>query len=181
MVYFVYPMLFDLFWTQRVHPDLPMGETLYRWTIKEYEPYERNRAWYVFMVLVGLGLVFYGILSNNFLFSLIIILAGIILFLHEHQEPLLVNFEIAELGIVVGNRFYSYDELDAFFIIYQPPEVKTLFFETKDILRPRLRIPLENDTNPLEVRHTLQTFLPEDVDRTEEPMSDMIARRWRLM
>ncbi len=165
---------------KQLHPDLSTGETFYRWTIEEYEKYDRNRAWFVFMSTVGVVFVVYGVLGNNFLFSLIIILAGIILFLHHHQEPVQVNVEITELGIVLGNRFYPYDEIENFFVIYHPPEVKTLFFETAHALRPRLRIPL-GDMNPVEIRHTLQAFLSEDVDRVEEPMSDMIARRWRIL
>lgn len=160
--------------------DIPTGNVLHQWPVMEFTKYDRNRLWYAVMIPAALLLVAYGMISNNFLFSLIIILAGIILFLHEHQEPMTVNFAITELGIAIGNRFYPYDELTAFFIVYQPPEVQTLFFETKNILRPRIRVPLD-DRNPVDIRHTLQAFLPEDTDRAEEPMSDMVARRWRLM
>lgn len=163
-----------------IHTDVPTGDIFHSWQVEEFVKYDRNRLWHIFMIIAGLLLVVYGMMSNNFLFSLIIILAGIILFLHSHGEPLLIPFRIAELGVVVGDRFYPYDELDMFFIIYQPPEVKTLFLEPKSPLRPRLRIPL-GDVNPVEVRHTLQAFLSEDTERNEEPMSDMIARRWRLL
>ena len=89
-------------------------------------------------------------------------------------------FQIAELGVIVGKRFYHYDELKSFYLVYQPPEVKTLFFETKNPLRPHLRVSLY-DVNPLQVRDTLRQFLTEDLDHTEEPLSDMIARHWRIL
>lgn len=165
---------------QLLQTDIATGDILSRWDVEEYARHDRTRVWYVFMLAVGVGFVLYGVFTNNFLFSLIIILAAIILFFQSRTEPFSVTFQIAELGVMVGNRFYPYDELDSFFIVYNPPEVKTLFLETRSSLRPRLRIPL-CEMNPVEVRHTLQAFLPEDLERTEEPMSDMISRRWGLM
>jgi hypothetical protein len=165
---------------KRLHTDVATGDLIHEWTVAEYAQYDRNRAWHIIMITLGVALVVYGMFANNFLFSLIIILAAIIFFLQSRAEPMSVLFQVAELGVIVGDRFYPYDELDSFFVIYNPPDVKIVFFETKNPLRPRLRVPLM-DMNPVEVRHTLQEFLPEDTERTEEPMSDMIARQWRLM
>ncbi len=165
---------------KRLEPNLPTGDILHSWTVEEFVQYARSRAWYVFMFVIGLALVGYGIFTNNFLFALVIILVAIILFLHAHQSPLEVPFNIAELGVAVGDRWYPYEELDSFYIIYNPPEVKMVFFEPKNLLRPRLRVPLQ-DMNPVEVRQTLTSYLPEDTERTEEPISDMIARHWRIL
>ena len=46
----------------------------------------------------------------------------------------------------------------SFFIIYQPPEVKSLYFEFKALTKPRLVIPLK-DQNPVEIRKTLLEHL----------------------
>lgn len=163
-----------------LQPDIMTGPVVHQWTVAEYTQYERNRFWYIFMISVAVMLVVWGMVSNNFLFSLIIILASIILYFQSHQEPLSVSFAIAELGVIVGNRFYPYDELTGFYIIYNPPEVKTLFLVTKNPIRPNIKVWLA-DVNPNDIRGTLQAFLTEDIESTEEPMSDMIARRWRLL
>jgi hypothetical protein len=66
-----------------------------------------------------------------------------------------------------------------FFIIYNPKEeVKMLFFETTG-LKPRLRIPLV-DEDPTQIRKTLLNFLEEDLKQEDEPLSDYIARKWKL-
>ncbi len=156
-----------------------IGSHLHEWTIPEYEQHNRGILWYVLTISVGIIFVLYGLFSDNFIFSLIIILAAIIVFLQSHQDPLQVSFKITELGLVVGNRFYDYSELDDFYIIYNPPEVKTLFFSTKSIARPTIRIPLL-DQNPLQVRESLQNFLDEDLEKEEEPKSDLLARRWKI-
>lgn len=164
---------------KQINNDTLLGDILYEWTIQEYEQYNRGLWWYIVTITLGLLLVLYGIMSGNFLFSLIVILFGIIIFLQSHQTPLQVPFIIAELGVVVGNAFYPYSELDEFYIIYQPPRIKTLFIETKSVLRPALRIPLL-DINPVDVRHTLLEYLEEDLEKEEEPMADSFARNWKF-
>lgn len=154
-----------------------VGEVLHRWTIHEYYQFERATPWYIVMILAGLFFVSYGLIAGNFLFSLIIILFAVIIFLQSHQDPPAIPFQITKLGIIISNRFYTYSELDGFYIIYEPPHVKTLYIETQSFFRPLIRIPLY-DENPVEIRHTLQNYLVEDLDKEEEPISDKIARGW---
>lgn len=156
-----------------------MGEALHEWIIKEYVQYERGVRWYVLMGAAAVALVLYGMLTSNFLFSLIIILAAIILFLQSHQKPAEIPFQITELGVALNNKFYSYSEIDSFYIVYQPPEIKTLFLQQKSLFHPVLRISLE-EANPVEVRNTLREFLSEDTEREEEPLSDTVARKWKI-
>ncbi len=156
-----------------------IGEVHHRWIISEYEQHERGSWWYIAMITLGLALVLYGAFTLNFLFSLIIILAWIILFLQSKTAPAQVTFQITELGIAIASRFYPYSELVQFYIIYNPPEVKTLFIETKSSMRPTIRIPLLEE-NPVEIRETLRQYLLEDLEREEEPMSDTLARRWKI-
>ncbi len=159
--------------------DTLTGDVLHQWSVREYERHDRGRWWFVLMFVLGFVLVIYGLFSQNFLFSLIIILFGIILFLQSHQDPIHIEFAVSELGIVVGTRFYSYDELESFYIIYKPPAIKMLFIETKSFFRPLLRIPLD-DQNPVELRHTLQDNLDENLEKEDEPISDTFARNWKL-
>ncbi|MFZ2190491.1 MAG: hypothetical protein WA057_06540 [Candidatus Magasanikiibacteriota bacterium] len=164
---------------EKITEDTLTGDMLHEWTIQEYEQHDRGRLWYIIMIALGLGFVLIGIFTGNFLFSLIIILAGIIIFLQSNQAPLQVSFKITELGIVIGNRFYKYSEFLDFYIIYQPPRVKTLFLETNSALRPLVRIPLL-DKNPVDVRHSLLEFLTENLEKEDEPLSDRIARNWQI-
>ncbi len=162
-----------------IKEDTLVGDVLHEWTIQEYQQHDRSRLWHLLAIILAVLLVVYGIFTGNFLFSLIIILAGIILFLQSQQSPGQIPFQVTELGVVVGSRFYQYTELSDFYIIYNPPEVKTLFIDTKSMLHPMLRIPLL-DTNPMDVRHALRDFLPEDIEKEDEPLSDRAARNWQI-
>jgi len=164
---------------QIIQEDTLVGEILKEWTIQEYEKHNRGILWYVIMGGLGIFFVIYGIITNDFLFSLIIILFAIILFLQAHQEPKQILFQITELGVVVGSRFYSFTELESFFLIYNPPNVKTLFLEAAGTLKPMIRVPLL-DINPVEVKNILRAYLPENFERESEPLSDRAARNWQI-
>ena len=108
-----------------------LGQVLHEWSVQEYEKHERGLRWYVFMGTVGVALVVYALFTGNFLFAVIIVLFAIILFLQSHQEPTKILFQITDLGLVIGSRFYPYSELNNFYLVYNPPEVKTLFLEQR--------------------------------------------------
>jgi hypothetical protein len=155
------------------------GHILHTWDVAEYVQHDRPTRWYIIMLTLGLLLVGYGLFTNNFLFALIIVLFAIIVFLQAHQTPHSIPFSITDLGVIVNNRFYMYSEFMDFYIIYNPPEVKTLFLEPESSLRPRLRIPL-HEQDPNEIKFTLRQFLSENVSKEDEPLSDKVAREWML-
>ena len=97
-----------------------IGDILHEWSVSEYDQHNRNRAWYILMTFLGVGFVAYALMTDNFLFALVIILFAIIMFLQTHQDPIVIPFKITELGIMINNRFYSYSELDGFYVIYNP-------------------------------------------------------------
>jgi hypothetical protein len=157
-----------------------VGEVLHEWSVPEYEQHLRNTAWFVIMGVLGFAFIAYAIFTGNFLFALIIVLFAIIIFLQSHQEPIIIPFRITELGLVVNNRFYTFSELNKFYIIFNPDdEVRMLYIEMASAMRPQLRIPLM-DMDPNEVRMTLREFMEEDLEKEEEPFSDMFARKWRI-
>jgi hypothetical protein len=164
---------------ERISENTLIGTILHEWTIQEYQQHERSRLWYVLMLFLGVALVAYAIISGNFLFALIVVLFTIILFLQSNQAPPQILFQITELGLIISTRFYPYSEFESFYLIYNPPDVKTLFLETKSTLRPLIRVPLL-DQDPMEIKHSLREFLPEDTEKEEEPISDRMARNWRI-
>ncbi|PIT88425.1 MAG: hypothetical protein COU29_01405 [Candidatus Magasanikbacteria bacterium CG10_big_fil_rev_8_21_14_0_10_36_32] len=155
------------------------GDIAFQWIFKEYEKYSRGRGWYVVMILLVAALIIYAIVSNNYLFALIVVLFGIILFLQDMQEPAQMDFAITDSGVVLGTKYYPYSDLENFWIIYNPPETKTLYFKLKSVIKHRLTIPLA-DINPVEAREYLKQFLMEDLAQEEEPLSDRISRLFKI-
>lgn len=156
-----------------------IGGVVFNWEVNEYEKHDRNKRWYVITAVVGIALLFYSVISGNYLFALVVVLFGIVLFLQDMQQPMQVSFAVTETGIVVGSTYYPFKEITNYWIIYNPPEVKNIYFTTTSVLRHRLQIPLlDNDPRP--IREYLNQFLIEDLDQEEEPLSDRLGRMFKL-
>lgn len=156
------------------------GDLLINWDIPEYEKHDRTKNWYIAAGVIALLLLIYSFLSGNFLFAVIIVIVALIIILHDGQNPPLITFAITSEGIIVGRKFYDYDIIDNFYIIYKSrEEVKNLYFEFKSVVKPRLSIPLL-ENNPIKVREILLKYLKEDLDKTNQPSSEALAKIFKL-
>ncbi len=155
------------------------GNTLLTWHFPEFETYERGPIWYIIFFSIGGALLLYSILTVNFLFAVIIAMITIIILLGHRKQPTEIDIYITEAGIEIADKFYMYKEIKSFFIIYEPPEVMTLFIQLKTSTKPRLSIPLNNQ-NPVKVRDLLLNFIEEDIKKDDEPGSDFLARALKL-
>jgi len=163
-----------------IKEDVNIGEVAWQWEFQEYEQYERGFRWYLVMSLVALALIIFSVGSGNYLFALIVVLFVVIMILQNMQRPLGVVFAITDNGILLGDRFYSYNELDKFWLLYNPPLLKTLYFEPKNLVKHRLSVPLADEANPSEIREFLNQFLSEDLEVEEEPLSEKLSRLLKI-
>lgn len=145
------------------------------WDIFEYPKYERGRWWYLGMGVLGGGLLIYSVTSANFLFALIIIMFALVTYLSSVTEPKKIRFVLTDNGILMGRTFYMYRDLSRFWFIYEPPEVRSLYLEFKNSLRPRVTVDLVH-MNPNQVRQVLGNFVREDFNEDDEPFSDFVGR-----
>lgn len=155
-------------------------EEIIGWEIKEFEQHERTKRWYVYAVIVAFLLLIFSFFSGNFLFPVIIITAALIIILNDGKTPMNLRFSLTEEGVKLGNKFYDYDEINNFAVVYKPRlHVKNLYIEFKSIFQHRLSIPL-GDNDPLLIRDNLIKYLSEDLDRTDLPLSESIAQILKL-
>ena len=155
------------------------GTSKFSWKIPEYHDYTRSRNWYIGAGIVAILLLVYSVWVANFLFGIIVIIAGVTIYYMDHNKPQVIEFDITTRGLLVGDKFFEYDEIANFFIIYEPPTVKNLFFEFKNVLKPRINIPLE-DQDPVAIRKFLKKHLLENLERKGEPISETIGKMFKL-
>lgn len=153
-------------------------EILAAWEFPEYNVYDRSPNWFFTAIGVGAFLVFYAVFTQNFLFAMIIILSALILFFQIYRSPRSVVFGVLPHGLAVGDSFYKYQDINKFWIIYEPPHVKKLYLDFKSNLKPHLVIPLENQ-DPLRVRKVLKRFLQEDLE-VKESFTDYLSRIFKI-
>ena len=131
------------------------------------------------MAAIEILVIIYCFFAQNFLFALIAILVGVILVVHSQQQPPELDCHIFEDGVKAGNKFYEWEDIKAFRIVYEPPHAKFLYIDLKNVLARDFAIPL-NDQNPLQVREVLKRYLMEDLTRPYESINERINRWLRL-
>ena len=152
---------------------------LISWDFPERPEYRRGPFWHAAMVVAGLGLLIYSVKSGNFLFALLILMFGLVIYVTAAARPARLRFAVYEDGIQVGRDFYRFREVERFWFFYEPP-VRTLYLNLKGIgMGSRVRVDLM-DTDPNEVRTVLAQFVREDLRETEEPASDTIGRLLKI-
>ncbi len=156
------------------------GDQIISWKIPEFDKHKREFGWYITASIIAIFLLIYSFFTSNLLFAVIIIIAALVIILHDGREPILINFSLTDEGVIVGKKFHDYDELKDFSIVYKPRQnIKILYFEFKNVIRPRLSIPLIK-TNPLPIRKILLKYLPEDLERTDQPLSEFLGKSFKL-
>jgi hypothetical protein len=155
------------------------GDIYATWEFSEHEKHQRSKVWYLIFGIIIVALFTYAYFDANPLLALIVILGMVTFIVSEFRGPDIHNCVITEDGLILGAVFYGYDEIKNFYIIFQPPKVKMLYIEPKGIWRQRVGIPLESQ-DPVAIRELLLEFLPEDMDKEDEPASDFIGRLFKF-
>ena len=158
---------------------MEQGKSVVSWQIDEYPRHERSVLWYVGATTIGLALLIYALVTLNFLFAFVIMMFGIIMLITATRTPGKITVAIKEDGIAVGRRFMPWKDLEKFWIIYEPPTVKSLYLDFKMMWRPHLAIPLGSN-NPVAVRAALLKYLEEDLAKEDEPLSDYVGRLLKI-
>lgn len=158
---------------------MAQAQDVFVWETSSWERYSRGPHWYIFMTLIAVVAALYGIFTANYLFSFIVLFIAIILILAGNEPAHAVLAQVGNNGIVLDGKFFPYEDLRNFSIIYQPPETKILYIESKRLIEPRIRISLM-DEDPVAIRSHLRQFLSEDLDLQEEHFSDTIARLLKI-
>lgn len=151
----------------------------FSWSIVEYPHHERGFWWYVVAALVGGALIVYALLTQNIMFAFIVIIFALILFILSRVPPRSVVVVINDEGIMVGSRKYRWKDIKTFWMVYEPPEVKNVYFEFDAGFHSRLGLALD-DIDPVPLRAFLLQYILEDTEKTEEPWSDWLGRMLKI-
>ncbi len=155
------------------------GRAVIAWEIDEYPRQMRSRNWYVIAGVIGAGLIIYAIATANFLFAVIILMAGVITLISDFKEPDRITVALTTTGFVIGETYYDFRAIRDFSIAYDPPDVKLLYLTFRQFWQPMVAIPLE-DIDPNSVRGELLPFCLENLDRTSETLTEVLRRVYKL-
>jgi hypothetical protein len=156
----------------------PRGEII-AWQAYDRPRYRRGAFWYGFMLAAGIGLLIYALFTANYIFALIVVMSALVVYLGTVYEPSSLKVTVTEDGVMIGDTFYPYRDIQNFWFFYDPPAVKSLYLVTRSVLTPRIRVDL-NDQDPNAVRQALSRYVRENIDAVDEPLADTLARLLKL-
>jgi len=148
------------------------------WVAPETIKHERGTLWKFIIGLFVIAIAVWGILNDAWTFSLVIVAFSITYYLVHLEHPKEVEIKVSNIGIKVGARKYPYNRIRAFWLIYDPPYVKTLNIRVTADLITDITIQL-NGQNPSQLREFLMDKIPEMEGQTEK-ISDIILRLLKI-
>ncbi len=158
----------------------PKGEdrVVLSWVAPEYIQHQKSARWYqVAGTVVGISMI-WTYLSGNWSMSLaILVLAVVYQYLHSYHPPKDIDVIISEMGIRIGEKFYPYSHIKAFWIIYSHG-LRTLNLRLADNFFYDVAIQL-NDQDPVTLRQYLVGEIAE-WEGKEERLGDMMLRLLKL-
>jgi len=143
------------------------------WEAPEYEHQEKTADWFWAVGIITIALVVASAIYGNFLFAILAGLMGFTISLYGARKPETVKFSIGPRGIRIGSKLYDYENLNSFWVEYNPPFRKELILESKKTLMPHINIMLR-ETDPEDVRGYLSQFMVEK--KIEESLIATVAK-----
>ncbi len=139
-------------------------DALISWKIKDFEENKKSFRFFLYFYSILFGITVYGLITDNLLLSILIILFGFTFFLFEKKQPQTITFAVTKEGIFIHDHIRPYDSLESFWIEYEPEGTQEISFKNNQLFLPYIKIPLIK-TDPVKLRKCLTKFIPEKEHR----------------
>ncbi|HCW32159.1 MAG: hypothetical protein UT55_C0002G0003 [Candidatus Peregrinibacteria bacterium GW2011_GWE2_39_6] len=153
-------------------------DTILTWNAPEFIKHPRGILWFCVMGLMVSILIWYAVSTNSLTMAIaFIVLAGVYAIAH-HREPALLKIRVTSIGIEAGKKKIPYNQVKAFWIVYDPPFVQVLKLLTTDKFMPEMTLQLDGQA-PGQLRDYLIRRIPEYEGKSES-LVDTIIRIAKL-
>ena len=165
------------FGEEHVLPDYNLA--IFSWIAPEYLQHPKSIRWWVIAGIVLLIAIMLEAIVTNWTMLVATLVFGLLYaYLHYYRPPRYVKINISELGIKLGYKKIPYEEIEAFWIIYDPQYIKRLYLRLKGKLIPDVVIELEQQ-DPEAIRQYLGDRIVE-ITGMRENLTDVILRLLKL-
>ncbi len=152
-----------------------MEQETVTWKAAEFEYYEKNPAWYLWLTLGAAIIIGIALWQKNFLFAVFILIAALVMGFTGKRTPRDFSFELNTDSLTINDKKkIPYEKMSGFAIIEnQNGEYNELFIKTKLILDGDVKIQI-----PKELTEAIKTALPPSVPEIEyeETLTDRLFK-----
>lgn len=136
-------------------------DVIAHWKAPEFEmTFRKDQRWYLYISLVLVAIIGYALYTNSPVMAITFILIGIVGYMYLQKEPQILNFMITPEGVLAGRELYRFENIQSFWIFYDPEELKVISLHIRKGFIPYVHIPIY-DQDPVEIRRSLIRFIPE--------------------
>lgn len=146
-----------------------------KWSVQEFEYFEKGISWYWLTIIVGVVLIFLALLQKNFLFAIFVVIAELLVLNWGSYYPKAIEIKLNNKGLEINRKkFYPYDGLKGFAVnpTYSPSLFEVFFF-VKQKLTQEVKV-LARSEDIEDIQEFLRNYLPET--EHDESLIDHIAR-----
>lgn len=154
------------------------AKPVFYWKASQNLHSERGSKWIIYAIFASLLLVFWGIYTGAWTFSLVVIAFSFTYYITNKEKDKNIDVEILDEGIKVENRFYSFHNIKSFWIIYVTPKIQLLHFTVKGDVWGEVKVNM-NGQNLIEIQKFLSEKVPEITDK-HESFTDTILRLLKI-
>ena len=141
--------------------NIKMKNVKMHWRAPEFEIFERDQKWYLYVSFILVAIVAYAIFTNSLMMAITFILIGMMGYIYLKKDPRILDFMITSDGVVAGREIYVFENLKSFWVFYEEDDLRVISLHTKSYLAPYIHIPID-DQDPSEIRKILLDYLPEE-------------------
>jgi hypothetical protein len=154
-------------------------KAIFTWIAPEYIQHQKGRVWYLVAAIIAGAIILLDLFTNNFTMAFaVMVFAGVYYYIHTHHPPKEIKITISKMGIKVGNMIFPFNNIQAFWIMYQPPHITTLSLRVKEHFFSDVIIQL-NHEDPAPIREYLCGQIPEWEGKAER-LGDVVLRLLKL-
>ena len=141
------------------------------WEALEYEDREHGPDWFWALGIICISVAVAAVVYKNYLFAILIILAGGTLAMFAVRKPKTVLYSLTREGVAMGDTLHPWRELHSFGIDARRKDEKKLVIRSHKVLTPYIIVPIRGVDE-----ETLRTYLEEKIPDKghEEPITHVL-------
>ena len=147
------------------------------WQALEFQYFSKSKAWFAVLFFIAAAIEIYFIIYGDFFTFATFLLIFFVVFLYAVKKPRLLRLKIDNQGVCIDGKLYAFDEMKSFWLFYDPPETKEIFFKRSGTMYVDLALPLGNQ-DPVIMRNFLKKYLPEV--KKEESLFEALMKKIRF-
>lgn len=148
------------------------------WTASEFIAYYKGAGWYIVatIVLIIISTITYFLSSQDIISTVVIFIIGAIFIGFSLRKPRVLNYEVSNQGIRIGEKLYSYKTLKSFAVI-EEETMRSIDLLPLQRFMPAISMYYEpNDETA--IVDALSIYLPKE-DR-KQPLIDKLMHKIRF-